>query len=107
MIVISLVLSVAGYFAAPWIIQQMGATPAVYAQAVGYLQISFVGLIFLFGFFIFQSLMRGVGDADTPLYIIGGTVVLNFFLDPLLIFGYGFVPAYGVAGAAIATIITQ
>jgi len=85
----------------------MGAEPAVLAGAVSYLQISFIGVIFLFAYFVFQSLMRGVGDVKTPMYIVFGTVLLNLVLDPLFIFGFGPIPAYGVSGAAIATIGTQ
>jgi Na+-driven multidrug efflux pump len=48
-------------------------------------------------FMVFQSLMRGIGDVKTPMYIVLGTVILNLILDPLFIFGYGFVPAFGVA----------
>ncbi len=61
----------------------------------------------MFAYVIFQSLMRGVGDVKTPLLIVAGTVLLNFGLDPLLILGYGPVPALGVSGAAAATLATQ
>jgi len=51
--------------------------------------------------------MRGVGNVKIPMFIVLGTVLLNLILDPLFIFGYGPFPSLGVAGAALATIITQ
>ena len=107
MFFVSIFLTILGYFLSPSLIKLMGVEQDVFSGAVPYLQISFLGVIFLFGFFVFQSLMRGVGNAKTPLYIVMGTVVLNVFLDPLFIFGFGPVPAMGVVGAALATIITQ
>ncbi len=104
---ISAVVAVIGYLLSPFIIGLMGADKEVFTSAVSYIQISFIGLIFIFTFMVFQSLMRGVGDVKTPLYIVLGTVLLNLILDPLFIFGYGFVPAFGVAGAAVASIGTQ
>lgn len=107
MFFIAIILSLIGYFTSPHLIKLMGVEESVLADAVSYLRISFSGLIFLFGFFVFQSLLRGVGDVRTPLYVVIGTVVLNIFLDPLFIFGFGFIPALGVAGAALATVATQ
>lgn len=107
MFFISIVLTFIGYIGSPYLIELMRVEETVFADAVSYLKISFLGLIFLFGFFVFQSLMRGVGDVRTPLYIVIGTVVLNLFLDPLFIFGLGPIPAWGVSGAALATIVTQ
>lgn len=104
---VSVVLSVLGYFTAAPIMHFLGAEDAVFAPAVAYLKISFLGMIFLFTFFMFQSLMRGVGDVKTPLLIVLGTVLLNLVLDPLLILGFGPVPAFGVSGAAMATVFTQ
>ncbi len=107
MLVISVVISFVGYFAAHPVMKLMGAQPAVLPGATSYLQISFMGLVFVFGYAVFQSLMRGVGNVKTPMYIVLGTVLLNLGLDPLFIFGYGPVPAFGVSGAAVATIGTQ
>lgn len=106
-IVLVIPLSLLGYWMAEPIMKLMGAAPDVLPDAVQFLQISFMGLIFVFGFFVFQSLMRGVGNVKTPVFVVLFTVILNFFLDPLLIMGYGPIPGYGVAGAAIATVITQ
>lgn len=106
-LVISVVLAVAGGLGSYWIVWFLGAKTDVLPLATVYLRVSFAGLPFLFAYVIFQSLMRGVGDARTPLYIVTGTVVLNFALDPLFILGLGPMPALGVAGAALATVITQ
>lgn len=104
---ISIVLATIGYVLSPHLIKLMGAEPNVYISAVSYIRISFIGMIFMFTYMVFQSLMRGVGDVKTPVYIVLGTVLLNLILDPVFIFGYGFIPGYGVAGAAMATIGTQ
>ncbi len=103
----SVVLGSVGVALAPLILKAIGVAPEVYAEALGFLRVSFVGLIFVFAFAMFQALMRGVGRAVAPLAIVAGTVVLNFALDPLLIFGWGSVRAFGVMGAALATLGTQ
>jgi len=104
---VSILVSVIGYFSSPHLIKLMGAEESVLPGAVSYLQISFIGIIFVFSYFVFQSLMRGVGDVKKPMYIVLGTVVLNFILDPLLIFGYKIIPGIGVGGAAISTIVCE
>lgn len=105
--VVSAILSTIGYFLSPLLLKLMGATPDIYLDAVSYMKISFIGMIFMFIFMVFQSLMRGVGDVKLPMYIVLGSVLLNLVFDPLFIFGYSFIPAFGVAGAAVATIMTQ
>ncbi len=106
-VIISIILATIGYFLSPFFIGLMGAEAAIFSSAVLYMKISFIGMIFMFTYMVFQSLMRGVGDVKTPMCIVLGTVLLNLILDPLFIFGYGFIPAFGVAGAAVATIGTQ
>ena len=104
---VALLLSILGFFSAPYLINLMGVESAVFTNAVSYLKISFCGIVFMFLFFVFQALMRGVGNVKIPMFIVLGTVLLNLILDPLFIFGYGPFPALGVAGAALATITTQ
>lgn len=104
---ISLLLSVISYASAEPLMKLIGAGPEVLAPSVSYFKVSSLGFVFLFMFFSFQSLMRGIGNVMLPVYIILFTVFLNLILDPLFIYGYGPIPGYGVAGAAIASIITQ
>jgi len=104
---VSIIISFLGYLLSPFLLRIMGAETAVYNDAVSYLKISFIGMIFLFMFGVFQSLLRGVGDAKTPLYVIFFSVLLNLILDPLFIFGFWIIPPFGVVGAAFATIGTQ
>ena len=106
-VIVSVVLGAIGYVAAPWILRCMGVAPDVYQGALGFMRVSFAGLVFNFFFFMFQSIMRGIGETKMPVYIVLGTVLLNFILDPFFIFGYGVVPAAGVMGAALATLGTQ
>lgn len=104
---ISIILSTGGYFLSGPIMRFMGAEPDVLPLAVQFIQITFIGFIFVFGFFVYQSLMRGLGVVRVPLVIVLITVLLNFALDPFFIYGWGPIPAMGVGGAAMATLSTQ
>src|SRR4051812_47619 len=105
--VVAIVLATVGYATADPVMRFLGAEPDVLPDAVGFLRMTFLGFVFVFGYLAFQALMRGIGVVYTPMFIVLGTVVLNFLLDPLFIFGYGPFPALGVAGAALATLCTQ
>ncbi len=106
-LIISVILGAAGYIAAPLLLELMKISPEVYDGALGFMRISFIGLAFNFQFIMFTSFMRGVGNPTVPIYIILGSVILNFGLDPLFIFGWGPIEGMGVMGAAIATLSTQ
>jgi putative MATE family efflux protein len=103
----SAVMGAAGYVLAPYLLELIGVAPDVYHGALGFMRVSFIGIIFVFLYGMFQALMRGVGETKMPLIIVLGTVVLNFVLDPVFIFGFGWLPAQGVMGAALATLSTQ
>jgi putative MATE family efflux protein len=106
-VALSVVLGGAGFAASPYLLGLMGTAPEVQDNAVAFLRVSFVSLPFAFVYFMFQSLMRGVGQVMLPLYTVAATVAINFVLDPVLIFGWFGVPALGVMGAAISTLIAQ
>jgi len=103
----SIFMSIVGYYSSNFMISIMGASVDIIPDAVKYLQISFIGLVFTYVYLAFQSLMRGVGEVKIPLYLVLGSVILNFFLDPIFILGWGIIPKFGVAGAAWTTVISQ
>jgi putative MATE family efflux protein len=103
----SVILGAVGYLLTPSLLTLLGVAADVYDGALGFMRVSFIGIIFVFLYAMFQALMRGVGQTRVPLLIVLGTVALNFVLDPLFIFGWGPLPRQGVVGAAIATLITQ
>ena len=104
---VSLVLATGGYLLAEPVMRFMGAAPDVLPDAIRFLQVTFLGFVFVFGFFAYQALMRGVGNVYPPMFIVLLTVLLNFVLDPFFIFGWGPIPPMGVSGAAMATLCTQ
>ncbi|MDE1146913.1 MAG: MATE family efflux transporter [Azospirillaceae bacterium] len=103
----SLAAGTVGYLLSPLLVRLLGVAPEVHDGALRFMRVSFIGIGFVFLYGLFQGLMRSVGHTRAPLIILGGTVALNFLLDPLFIFGFGPVPAQGVMGAALATVVTQ
>jgi putative MATE family efflux protein len=75
--------------------------------AAEYMEVFFLGMPALFGFFVFSSLMRGYGNTKTPMRVMFVSVALNVVLDPFLIFGWWVFPEMGIAGAAVATIFAR
>ncbi len=126
----SVVLAVAGVLLTPPLLDLIGTAPgtAIHDLAVRYARILFLGFPLTFGYFVFQSLLRGWGNTKTPMYPTIGTVVLNVLLDPFFVFGFDHNPlfdllpvgqplhplfvvtgfaGFGVEGAAIATVLSQ
>lgn len=107
MLIVSVIVATIGYIIAGPVMKLIGAEGDVLPLATDYLQISSIGVVFMFSFFVYQSLMRGVGEIKRPLQIVALTVLLNLFLDPFFINGFGPFEGMGVTGAALATIFTQ
>ena len=96
--------------------------------AADYMEVFFVGIPFIFGFFVFAALMRGYGDTRKPLYVMLVSVLANILLDPFFIFGFESNPlmsllglgglestllsatgfaGFGIEGAALATVLSR
>ena len=107
MILAIVVLAPVGYFAAPWLLDLVKAAPAVKAEAITYLRIMLVGNVGMMTFFLLGGALRAAGDAKTPLRLGIAMTVMNVAFNIVLIRGLGPIPAFGVAGAAIGTILAS
>ncbi|WP_225935342.1 MATE family efflux transporter [Halobaculum magnesiiphilum] len=108
---VALVLGALGYLAVGPALSLIPADEAtardIVPLAALYMRVFFLATPFLFGFFVFVSLMRGYGDTRAPLRVMVVSVAVNVALDPFLIFGWGPFPALGIEGAAWATLFSR
>lgn len=100
-----IVLAPVGYVLSPWLLQFVNATPEVQAEALPYLRISFVYSLGTLLFFMIGGALRAAGDARTPMVLGIVMTALNIILNIILIPGFGPIPPFGTAGAAIGTVI--
>ena len=101
------VMAPVGYFAAPWLLQLVNATPEVQAQALPFLRTMFLFSIGMLLFFMLGGALRAAGDARTPLRLGVAMTVLNIALNVVLIGGLGPIPALGTFGSALGTVIAS
>jgi len=79
----------------------------VVKMAVEYLTIISAGITFHFLNPVYSAILNSTGNSITPFKINTIGLVANIVIDPLLILGFGPIPALGVKGAALATILAQ
>ena len=85
----------------------LGGSEAVQALARDYFGVRAVGAGFWYVTMALGNYFQGTGDTRTPMKVNLVANGANVALDPLLIFGLGPVPALGVRGAALATVLAQ
>ena len=83
----------------------MGATPELMVHIKAYMVPWFLAGVFLALPMVGNSVLRASGDTKTPSIIMASGGAINAVLDPILIFGWGPIPAMGIQGAAIATAV--
>lgn len=108
---VAIALAVVGYFATDPLLALLPADAETAALivplAADYMRLFMLGVPFVFGFFVFVSLMRGYGNTRAPMRVMVVSVLVNLALDPLLIFGVGPFPELGIRGAAVATVFAR
>lgn len=97
----------AGIVFAPHILFAMHTPEDALPLASAYLRVIFVALPGMYLYSFIMMSLRGAGDAKTPFVFLLFSVVLDIGLNPLLIRGFGPIPALGIAGSALATAIAQ
>ena len=101
------VVGAGGVLALDPIFRVMGARGEIAALARDFLVVQLIGAVLVYGYFVVTAAFRSAGDTRTPFLLLGASVLLNLLLDPLMILGWGPIPAMGVYGAALATVLTR
>jgi putative MATE family efflux protein len=104
-VAISAVISLAGIVFAGDVLRLMGGSAALIDQGEGYTKLMLGSNLTIMLLFLNNAVFRGAGDASIAMRSLWIANILNILLDPLFIFGWGPIPAFGVTGAAIATTI--
>ena len=102
-LIISTALGLLGYFNAERLLRVMGATPSMIDSSLGYTQVMFAGNATVTLLFLNNAIFRGAGDPAIAMRVLWIGNAINMVMDPILIFGLGPFPEFGVTGAAIAT----
>lgn len=103
--VLAIVLAIVGVLTMDPIFRLMGADEEQLVLIREYMLVWYGAGVFLAMPMVGNSVLRASGDTKTPSYVMAFGGLINVVLDPILIFGWGPVPAFGIQGAAVATLI--
>ena len=104
---ISILVTIFGLNASNFLLGVMGSDAAGIELTREYLDIIFYGTFIVLIQISLNGTLNAQGDTKSYRNVLIFSFFLNIFLNPLFIWGYGIIPAFGIAGLAIATVISQ
>lgn len=102
---VGLIVALAGWFFTPQLLRALATPEDAYPLALSYLRVMFLSMPTSFVMILLSSSLRGAGDSVTPFRNTIVNVVLDIILNPIFILGWGPIPAMGISGSALATVI--
>ena len=106
-IILSVLVTIVGLLFASEVFALMGSTIEVINLGLKYTDVIFSGSVIFISVVALNSLLHAEGDTKTFRNVLILSFFLNIILNPLFIFGYGPIPAMGMTGIGVATIICQ
>ncbi len=103
-VLVAIIVGVFGFFYAKELLGLMGAEADVIESGFRYTQILLASNVSILLLFLINAIFRGAGEASIAMWLLVFSNGLNIILDPILIFGWGPIPGFGVTGAAMATV---
>ena len=103
----SVIVTLFGLNASSFLLSVMGSDAGGIALTREYLDIIFYGTFIVMIQISLNGALNAQGDTKSYRNVLIFSFFLNIFLNPLFIWGYGIVPAFGIGGLAIATVISQ
>jgi len=104
-VVIAAIVAVIGVTGSSFFLRLMGGSPELVREGSLFFAIIFGGNVTIILLFLINAIFRGAGDPSQAMRALWLANGINIVLDPLLIFGLGPIPGFGLEGAAIATTI--
>ncbi|MDC8103566.1 MATE family efflux transporter [Chryseobacterium sp. PTM-20240506] len=102
---VTLVLSIAGMIYAGDILRIMGASKETVDAGVNFTRIMMGSSLVIMLLFLINGIFRGAGNAAIAMRSLWIANICNIILCPIFINGWGIIPAFGLTGAAMATVI--
>jgi len=103
----SVIVTLFGFNASNFLLSVMGSNAESIILTREYLDIIFLGTFIVMIQISLNGALNAQGDTKSYRNVLIFSFFLNIFLNPLFIWGYGVIPAFGIAGLAIATVIAQ